>query len=133
MATKKTAQGFEFLVAALRKNPKAEYAELKAKAEKKNLTIYPVMFGRAKAMLGLVKSKKRGQGKKKARGEGTGRGPGRPPKRGPGRPRKTEARNGASVAAAVQELVTLMRDHEQENARLRTTLEKIGELIDRAI
>ncbi|MEM7205568.1 MAG: hypothetical protein AAF628_35255 [Planctomycetota bacterium] len=129
---KKTAAGFELLIAELKKNPKAEYAALKAKAEKKRVTIYPVMFGRAKAMLGLVKSKPRGQGKSAKRKVGTRRGPGRPPKsRGPGRPRKTASANG--VAAAVQDLVRTMRDHERENAALRATLERVRDLIDRAL
>ena len=64
MAAKKTAAGFEFLVQALKANKGAQYSDLKEKADMKKLTIYPVMFGRAKAMLGLVKSAKRGEGKK---------------------------------------------------------------------
>lgn len=63
MATKKSAAGFEFLVAALKAKKDAVYADLKAKADEKGVTVYPVMFGRAKALLGLVKSAKRGQGK----------------------------------------------------------------------
>ena len=63
MAAKKKNPAFEFLVTALKSDQAVAYADLKAKAEAKGLTIYPVMFGRAKAMLGLVKSAKRGQGK----------------------------------------------------------------------
>ncbi len=37
----------EFLVDALKKNPKAAYADIKAKAEEKNLKLFPVMFGLA--------------------------------------------------------------------------------------
>src|SRR5690606_8690715 len=60
---KDTAAGFDFLVESLKANKGATYADLRAKAEQKGLTVYPVMFGRAKAMLGLVKSSKRGSGK----------------------------------------------------------------------
>jgi hypothetical protein len=54
-----TAAGFELLVAGLKADKTATYADLKTKADAKGVTIYPVMFGRAKAMLGLVKSKPR--------------------------------------------------------------------------
>jgi hypothetical protein len=60
MAAKKTAAGFEFLVEALRADRTASYSDLQAKAKAKNLTVYPVMFGRAKALLGLTSTAKRG-------------------------------------------------------------------------
>ena len=53
----------EFIVEALKKNRKAAYADLKAKADEKKLKVFPIMFGRAQAMLGIVKSAKRGTGK----------------------------------------------------------------------
>jgi len=53
----------EFLVESLKKDKTAAYADLKAKADAKKLTIFPVMYGRAKAMLGLVKVAKYGTGK----------------------------------------------------------------------
>lgn len=53
----------EFLVSALKANPKAAYADIKAKADEKKLKLFPIMFGRAQALLGIVKSAKRGQGK----------------------------------------------------------------------
>lgn len=53
----------EFLVASLKSNPKASYGDLKAKADEKKLKVFPIMFGRAQALLGLVKSAKRGTGK----------------------------------------------------------------------
>lgn len=64
MAAKKPqSPAMEFLLASLEKNPKATYAEIKAAADEKKLAVYPIMFGRAQAMLGIVKSAKRGQGK----------------------------------------------------------------------
>jgi hypothetical protein len=53
----------EFLVSSLKSNRKASYADIKAKADEKKLSLYPIMFGRAQALLGIVKSAKRGQGK----------------------------------------------------------------------
>ena len=65
-----------FLVDQLTKNRKAVYADIKAKADEKKLKLFPIMFGRAQAMLGIVKSAKRGTGKA-ARASAAARG-GRP-------------------------------------------------------
>ena len=49
MAAKKpNTEGLQFLVEGLKKNKDAVYADLRAAAEKKGLTVYPIMFGRAK-------------------------------------------------------------------------------------
>ena len=63
MAAKKPSASMDFLLSALKSNPKAAYADIKAKADAKKLAIYPIMYGRAQALLGIVKSAKRGQGK----------------------------------------------------------------------
>ena len=55
MAAKKSNPAMEFLLAHLKKNKKATYAECKEAAGKKKLEIWPIMFGRAQAMLGIVK------------------------------------------------------------------------------
>ena len=52
-----------FLVDALKKNRKASYADLKAKADEKKLKLFPIMFGKAQVILGIVKAAKRGTGK----------------------------------------------------------------------
>jgi hypothetical protein len=62
-ASKPQSPAMEFLVDALKRNPKAAYADLKARADEKKLAIFPVMFGRAQTMLGIVKMSKRGHGK----------------------------------------------------------------------
>jgi hypothetical protein len=53
----------EFLVDSLKRNPKAAYSDLKAKADDKKLKVFPIMFGRAQLLLGIVKGSKRGTGK----------------------------------------------------------------------
>lgn len=60
---KKQSPAMEFLMSALKADPKSVYADLKAKADEKKLKVFPIMFGRAQAMLGIVKMAKRGQGK----------------------------------------------------------------------
>jgi hypothetical protein len=62
-AQKAPSPALEFLVDSLKRNPKAVYADLKAKADEKKLKVFPVMFGRAKLLLGLVKAARRGTGK----------------------------------------------------------------------
>ena len=63
MAAKKTNPAMDFIIAALKSNRNAKYAEIAEAAAKKKLKIYPIMFGRAQALLGIVKSAPRGQGK----------------------------------------------------------------------
>jgi len=64
MAAKKTpSPAMAFLVDSLEKNKKAVYGDLKAAADKKGLQVFPIMFGRAQALLGIVKMSARGQGK----------------------------------------------------------------------
>lgn len=44
----------EFVKDKLRQNPEPAYSEIKAQAKLEGLTVYPVVYGRAKALLGLV-------------------------------------------------------------------------------
>jgi hypothetical protein len=69
----------EFLVDALKRNPKASYADLKTKADEKKLKVFPIMYGRAQTLTGIVKMPKRGQGKAaKARAASASAAPARP-------------------------------------------------------
>ena len=124
-AKKNTAEGYELLVRELTRNPDAAYATLRDKAEAKGFTVYPVMFGRAKASLGLVKTAPRGSKKKgPAR-----RGPGRPKgsknkvKRGPGRPRKNVA------SPDLGDLVSMVKELQRERDEAVAKLERIRHLI----
>ncbi len=126
MAKKNTAAGMELIVATLKRNKGVTYAEVKAAADRKRVTVYPIMFGRAKALLGLVKVAKRGQGKAARRKAG---------KRGPGRPRKVGRRRStpANSLDGLQQLVATMRQQERENHAMRAALAKIGELVSGAV
>lgn len=128
-AKKKNTEGFAFLVDALQKNRDAVYADVKAAAEKKGLVVHPIMFGRAKLKLGLVKAGK-GMAKKAAAERATGmrRGPGRPrkvdagaPRRGPGRPRK----NAAPGLDGLGDIIAAVRASQQDLGRYREALLKI--------
>lgn len=54
---------FAFLTDFMTRNPKAVYADAAAAAAEAGHKIYPIMWGRAQALMGRVKSKPRGSGK----------------------------------------------------------------------
>src|SRR5262245_14491323 len=76
MAKQKNTAAMDHIVASLKNNKSATYADIKAAADAKKIKgIYPIMFGRAQAMLGIVKAAKRGQGKT-AKAKAQAKGPG---------------------------------------------------------
>ncbi len=52
----------EATMAVLRRSPKIEFLDLRDKLRAKKLDVYPITFGRAKALMGLVPMAKRGTG-----------------------------------------------------------------------
>ena len=118
MASKKSTSAMDFVVAALKKNPKVSYAAVKEAAAKKKYTIYPIMYGRAKALLGLVPVAKRGSKKKKAARKTAAR-------RGPGRPRKER-----SPLDSLSQMVAEMKTVESERESYRKALQKIQDILD---
>ena len=130
MAAKKANPGFEFIVAALKKNPKATYKEITTAAAKKKLKLFPVMFGRAQAMLGIVKQAARGKGKVAKAKASKAKSLSMPAKRGPGRPRKNPA---PSIDGSLESIVSAVKSSEQAKARYRGALEKIQSIIADAL
>ena len=129
MAAKKANPGFEFIIAALKKDPKATYKDIAAAAAKKKLKVFPIMFGRAQAMLGIVKQAKRGDGKaKKAKAAKAAKAA--PAKRGPGRPRKNAA---PALDGSLEGIVAAVKSSEQAKARYRGALEKIQAILADAL
>ncbi len=124
MAAKKASPAFNYVVSRLKRNPGASYADIRAGAEAKGLQIYPIVFGRAQALLGIVKSAPRGQGKqRRAKRRAMGqvkRGPGRPPKR---------AASGDSLGQLIDGLKDAQRDH----TRLRAALERVRDILDTVV
>ena len=99
----------EFAKARLSLNPEASFAEIKAQANVEGLVVYPVVYGRAKALLGLVPTAPYGS-KSKAR-----------------KARETEPSGPASGGplAPLEELIAELREAVQERDRYRDTLEKL--------
>lgn len=123
MAAKKTNPAMDFIIAALKSNRNAKYAEIAEAAAKKKLKIYPIMFGRAQALLGIVKSAPRGQGKA-ARQSAAASAPAR---RGPGRPRKNPA---PAMDGTIEGIVAAVKSSEQAKTRYRAALDKIRAILD---
>ncbi len=126
MPEKKPSPVIEFVLAALKKNPKATFGQIADAAKAKGLKVVPVVYGRARVMAGLS-PKKGPAAKAKAKRTAAGaakRGPGRPPgKRGPGRPPKATASDG------LENLVSRLRSAE----RLEQALREIQRILDRAL
>ena len=148
----------QFTIEQLQKDKKISFADLRAAATKKGLVIYPITYGRAKALLGLVPMAKYGQSKKaRAKAAQSGapkrgpgrpkthapaavvkRGPGRPPKnasfstfapkRGPGRPRKQ-----INPLDTLETLIGAMKAGVQASATYRRALEQVHQIVGAAL
>lgn len=123
MAAKKQNPAMDFIVSSLKSNRNAKYADIAAAAAKKRMKIYPIMFGRAQALLGIVKSSPRGQGKA-ARARQKTASPA--VKRGPGRLRKVAV---SGFDGTIEGIVMAVKSSEQAKARYRTALEKIQSIL----
>lgn len=121
MAAEKTPS-FEFVTNYLTRHPSAPYADVKAAAEQSGYTIYPIVYGRAQALLGIVKTKARGEAS-------TARSTGRPR----GRPPKAASAEASGSAGGLDSLVTAVRAVEQERDRMRSALLEVRDRIDAAL
>jgi len=127
MAAKKASPAMDFIVEQLKKNRKAGYAEIKSAADAKKLKVFPIMFGRAQALLGIVKSRPRGQGKAAAAAAAA---PGAA-RRGPGRPRKNL---GLGIdTSSLDGIISAVKTTEAAKARYRAALERIQSILGAAL
>jgi hypothetical protein len=131
------SDAFDFLVRELRRDGSLSYADLRAKCEQQGWKIAPIMYGRAKAMLGLVPVKPRGPRKAEAAGETA-------PIAAPTPAAPRTLRQVESVAADrfaqqledvrnVEQLVAIVKSLDAERRRLRDLLEEIAVRIDEAL
>jgi hypothetical protein len=132
MAAKKASPAMDFIVEQLKKNRKAGYAEIKSAADGKKLKVYPIMFGRAQALLGIVKSRPRGQGKAAvAARAASAPAASSPGKRGPGRPRKNL---GLGIdTSSLDGIIAAVKTTEAAKARYRAALERIQSILGAAL
>lgn len=132
MAAKKQNAAMEFILDSLKSNRQAKYADVAQAAAKKKLKIWPIMWGRAQALLGIVKSAPRGQGKMaRARRAAQGKSAAfAGVKRGPGRPRKNQV---VGFDGTIEGIVAAVKSSEQAKARYRSALEKIQSILADAL
>ena len=125
---RKGSAAFEFLVQQLRTEPGLAYGELRDRAAARDFKIAPIMYGRAKAVLGLVPVKPRGSKKAAATAAVA-----------PLRLKQVE-----SVAAdrfarqldevrSLEQLVQVVKELDAERRRLRALLERLATMIAQAL
>lgn len=131
MAAKKQS-AIEFTRAFVKKKPKAEFKEVQAAGKKKGLVIFPIVYGRAKALEGLVKVAPYGSKKKKKTTKKGRRGPGRPK----GSRNKRTAKPSHNVATAMDSLesvIAAMRKSNEERERYQRALQKINDILGQVL
>ncbi len=138
MASKDGQSALEFIRQLIAKDNALSYGEVKEAADKKGFKIFPIMYGRAKALEGLVKVSKRGTGKaakaaakKTANATPAGAMPAAPARRGPGRPRKVQPTG--SDLSQLSSILDAVKGHAQERDRYRRVLEQIRGLLESAL
>lgn len=134
----KKLSAIEFAKLKLNLNPEATYAEIKAQASFEGIPIFPVVYGRAKALLGLVptapygsKSKARKQAaEESAERERVAAAPEPPVTNGSGsRIERFAATTATEPATGFEAMINDLRTAVQERDRYRAVLEKITGLI----
>ena len=114
MSKDKPKPAMEFIVAFLKDNPTAAYAEVKAGAEQRGLQVFPIMFGRAQAMLGLVEVAPRGARKRRQEEKAL----------------SSDRPGGRAVdPGSLEDLVTTIRQSEQQRIRYRRALEHVSAIL----
>jgi transposase len=127
---KKGSPAFDFLLQELRREPTLLYAPLRDRCAERGFKIAPIMYGRAKAVLGLVPVKPRGSKRAAAEAKASA---------APMQLKQVE-----SVAADkfskklddvrnLEQLVAIVRDLDAERRRLRDVLERVITMLDEAL
>ncbi len=123
MTTKKKSPGFDFVVKQLEKDNDVDYATVRDAAAAEGFTIYPIMYGRAKAKLGLVEVAPRGSRKKAAEAKANN---------------ARRASSPANLSAngpmgSLEAVIQAMKTGEEARKRYRDALERIADIIDEAL
>ena len=93
----------QLILEHLREDPQASYADIRDAAAEQGMKIYPIMYGRALALLGLVEVAPRGT-----------------------RKRKQAEREMEAGADAIESMVAAVRQAEQDRARYKAALQAIA-------
>jgi hypothetical protein len=138
MGEKKPSPTLDFTRQYLKQKPEASFAEIRDAAAAEDLKLYPIVYGRAKALEGLVKVAPYGS-KKKER-EAAARAKDAAPElaaaaaadqatagaeRGPARP--------SAQIDAIDAVIAGVRGNHQDRERYLAALIKISEILDRVL
>ena len=130
MAAKKSSPEMAFVLECLKRDRSASYADVRDAAAKKKMTIYPIVYGRAQALLGIVKLTPRGQGKTaRAKAAVSNKAAGGPllMPRGPGRPAR--ASGPAPDLSSLEGIIQVVKTTQVERDRYRNALERISGIL----
>ena len=123
MAEKNTAMAF--ITDFLRENPQAEYKDIAKAADEQGFKIYPIMYGRAKSLLGLIPE---GGGRtRRAKRAAEEQAQGRKLKQGRG------ARHSEMALNELSGFVEKFRDLEEERNRYRAALINVEKILRNAL
>ncbi len=123
VSSKKTSPGMDALLKVLRRRPKASYQQVNEAVKKNGHTIFPIMYGRAQALLGLIRHRKTGKPKRaaaKARG-----------RKGAISSHRRQRRSGGR-SSSLDRMRSVLEDHDRllnERAELLSVLDQVRILI----
>lgn len=125
---------FEFLVQELRADPTLSYAHLRAAGEARGWNIAPVVYGRAKAKLGLVPVRPRGTGRRAtATAAAAAAAAATPRSLTQVESAYKQQPKGRGEDRTGDQLVAIVKELDAERRRLRALLERIVAMIDEAL
>ena len=130
----------EFVKARLSLSPEASFAEIKAQAKVEGILVYPVVYGRAKALLGLVPTAPYGSKSKTRQKPEPEPAPEMveletPVERGDGKATSRAKRARKAIDASsdhafdLEDMISSLKAAVRERDRYRSVLEKLAELV----
>lgn len=134
MAAKKTSPEMAFVMDYLQKNRQASFAEIREAGSKKKLKLYPIVYGRAQALLGIVKLSPRGSGKA-AKAAKAAKAP-KAAKVAVGGKKRGRPRKNAGLAidtSSLEGIIAAVKTLQNERERLHGTLGKIQAILSEVL
>ena len=123
----------DFLLDYLKKHKNASYADVKEAGAKKRFTVYPISYGRAKALLGYIKQSPRGSKSAAAARPAAKRGPGRPRKNAAAPAPAPARRKRVTGTDSLDSIVDTVKALEQERDTYREALVRLRDVLDQAL
>jgi hypothetical protein len=125
---------FEYAMQALRANPAAVYRDLKAHCDAQGWKLPPILFGRAKALLGLVPVRPRRTKQEKLQQAQAAPRSLKQVETAGGLPRRpAEAPTRLDGVRSLEHLITTVKEIDAERNRLRTVLQQVLRLLEDAL